>query len=98
MKLTIDGKPYDVPVLNAADYEDFEDLLLKVGDDTVHYLQRNKAAVGLVVAKLRQVYPELEERPIKQAIMMPQLWKLFGWVTQGKNGEAQPPTAESPKS
>jgi hypothetical protein len=98
MKLTIEGKEYPVPIMTAADFEDYEELLLKVGDDTVHYLQRNKAAVGLIVAKMRQQFSELEDRKIKESITMPKLWTLFGWLTAGKNGEAQPLTVESPKS
>jgi hypothetical protein len=98
MKLTIEGKEYVVPIMTAADFEDFEELLLKVGDDTQHYLQRNKAAVGLIVKKMQQIYVDLEDRKIKEAITMPKLWALFGWLTAGKNGEAQPLTVESPKS
>jgi hypothetical protein len=98
MKLTIEGKEYVVPIMTAADFEDFEELLLKVGDDTQHYLQRNKAAVGLIVKKMQQVYVDLEDRKIKESITMPKLWTLFGWVTAGKNGEAQQPIVESLKS
>lgn len=99
MNLKIDDKDYSVPMLNAADYEDHEDLIRKVGDDTLHYLERNKAAVAIIVAKMQATYPGLEDaRQIKQAITMPKMWALFGWITAGKNGEAQPKTDEPPKS
>jgi len=98
MKLTIDGKPYDVPVLNAADYEDFEDMLRKTADSELHFIDRNKAVVGILASKMQRTYPELELIQIKRSITMPQLMPMFNWICLGKNDVAQLPTAESQKS
>jgi hypothetical protein len=97
MKLKIDGTDYDVPVLTAADYEDYDELFRKTAQEELHWLDRNKAVVGIICAKMTATFPNLTERSIKSSIPMPKLRELFSWVCHGKNGDAQPPSGESPK-
>ncbi len=97
MKLKIDGTDYEVPVLTAADYEDFDELFRKTAQEDLHWLDRNKAVVSIICAKMRGVFPDLTDRSIKSSISKPKLRELFSWVCHGKNGEAQLPAVESPK-
>lgn len=93
MNLTINGKDYALPFLTAADYDDVEEHMRKMSEESAHYIDRTKAAINVIVTKMQSEYPALSDpKQIKAAIPIPKLWDMFAYVTRGKNDAAQQPT------
>jgi hypothetical protein len=89
MKLTIDGKDYELPEFSAADFDDWPEQveILQTGKDR-KYTEVHAAAIKILTGFVKVHFPDLEDRSIKRAIPNKDVMKLVGELLYGKKDDA----------
>jgi hypothetical protein len=93
MKLTVDGKEYELPEFSAADFDDFRaEVEILQAYKEKSYLEVHAAYAKILTGFVKIHFPGLEERSIKRAIPNRSVEKIVVELLYGKKDDA-PATA-----